>query len=40
MNPKTAKNIGSTLALKSVSIGLVIAYIIMLPLCSGGYDSF
>ena len=29
MNPETAKKIGSTLALKSVSIGLVIVYSIM-----------
>lgn len=39
MNPEIAKNIGSTLALKSVSIGLIIAYIIMIPLSSNGQDS-
>lgn len=40
MNPKTAQKIGSILALKSVSIGIVIAYCIMVALCTGGYDSF
>ena len=40
MNPITANKIGSSLALKSVSIGLVIAYSIMVALCTGGYDSF
>ena len=40
MTPETGKKIGSTLALKSVTIGLVIAYSIMVALCTGGYDSF
>ena len=40
MNPITAKKIGSNVALKSVTIGLVIAYSIMVALCTGGYDSF
>ena len=39
MNPITAKKIGSSLAMKSVTIGLVIAYSIMVALC-GGYDNF
>ena len=39
MNPETAKKIGSTLAVKSVSIGLAIAYIIMIPLSLMGQES-
>ena len=39
MNPETAKKIGSALAVKSVSIGLVIAYIIMVPVSLMGNNK-
>lgn len=39
LNPESAKKIGSSLALKSVSIGLIIAYIIMIPLHLQGQEK-
>jgi hypothetical protein len=35
MNPEIAKSIGSKLALKVVSVGLVVACILAMPITSG-----
>ena len=40
MTPETAKKIGSSLALKSVSIGVLIAYILMILITSGVQTTF
>ena len=40
MDTETAKNIGTKLAIKSISIGVIIAYLMMTVITSGVQTSF